>query len=269
MQFVQVNGCVIHYQIIGHESGKPVLVFANSLGTDFRIWRDVVVALAGDFTILNYDMRGHGLSDVPAGPYSLDDHVQDVAGLLDYLKLDNALVCGLSVGGLIAQGLYHARPDLVRGLILCDTATKLGDPEMWSQRMEAAEADGLASIADGIMERWFTKDFITNRKLELAGYRNMLSQQPVEGYVGIMATLRDTDITDKCAAISCPTICVVGSQDVATTPELVESMAALIPGAEFELIAGSGHIPCVEQPEALVAVIRNFAAEATTARTLQ
>ena len=116
MQFAKIGSVTLHYQLIGAPAGKPVIVFANSLGTDFRIWRDVIVRLAGDFAIVTYDMRGHGLSDLGGQTTTMDDHVADLAGLLDLLDTRQVIVCGLSVGGLVAQGLYAARPDLVRAL---------------------------------------------------------------------------------------------------------------------------------------------------------
>lgn len=134
MQFAHINNVTIHYQIIGAPAAKPVIVFVNSLGTDFRIWRDVIVRLAGDFAIVLYDMRGHGLSDLGQLPYSIEDHATDLAALLDMLSVDKAFVCGLSVGGLIAQSLYQRRPELVAGLILCDTAHKIGTDTSWNER---------------------------------------------------------------------------------------------------------------------------------------
>lgn len=260
MQFIDISGVTLHYQLIGGPADKPVIVFANSLGTDFRIWRDVIVRLAGDFPIVTYDKRGHGLSDVGKTPYSMDDHVGDLEGLLDHLKVKNAIVCGLSVGGLIAQGLYVRRPDLVRGLILCDTAHKIGTTESWNARIATVEKDGIASIADGVLKLWFTPEFHARRGADLAGYRNMLARQPVEGYAGTCAALRDADYTEAAKAIAVPTLCVVGDQDGSTPPALVRSMADLIPGSRFKIIDGAGHIPCVEQPEALVELIRRFIA---------
>lgn len=159
VQFVQVKGVSLHHQIIGGPGNKPVIVFINSLGTDFRIWRDVIVRLAGSYPLLTYDKRGHGLSDVGQAPYSIDDHVDDLIGLLEHLKVSDAAVCGLSVGGLIAQGLCARRPDLVKALILCDTAHKIGTADMWAARIAAIEEDGLDGIVDGVMERWFTPAF--------------------------------------------------------------------------------------------------------------
>lgn len=258
MQFARINDASIHYQVIGGPADKPVIVFANSLGTDFRIWRDVIVRLAGDFAILLYDKRGHGLSDVGQPPYSIEDHASDLIGLLETLEIKQAIVCGLSVGGLIAQALYRQRPDLVRALILCDTAHKIGTTEMWNSRIASVEADGIASLVDGVMERWFTPAFRRPENIAYAGYRNMLARQPAAGYAATCGAIRDADYTDSARKIAVPTLCVVGDQDGSTPPDLVRSLAQLIPGARFEIIRDAGHIPCVEQPEALTAVIRTF-----------
>jgi 3-oxoadipate enol-lactonase len=261
VQFIDIGGVTLHYQLIGGPADKPVLVFINSLGTDFRIWRDVIVHLAGDFPIVTYDKRGHGLSDVGTAPYAMEDHVGDLESLLDHLNVKSAIICGLSVGGLIAQGLHARRPDLVRALILCDTAHKIGNAEMWNARIATIEAEGIDPLADPVLERWFTPAFRANRKVELAGYRNMLVRQPAAGYAGTCAALRDADYTEAARGISVPTLCVVGDQDGSTPPEVVRGTADLIAGSRFEIIADCGHIPCVEQPEALLALIRTFLAD--------
>ncbi len=258
MQFARINDVTIHYQIIGGPADKPVLVFANSLGTDFRIWRDVIVRLAGDFAIVLYDKRGHGLSDLGPMPYSIEDHATDLAGLLDFLSVKNAIICGLSVGGLVAQSLYQRRPDLVRALILCDTAHKIGTAESWNARIAKVEADGIESIVDAVMERWFTPAFRRPENTAFSGYCNMLARQPAAGYAATCAALRDADLTEAAAKIAVPTICIVGDQDGSTPPELVLSTAKLIPNARYEVIKDAGHIPCVEQPEALTEAIRAF-----------
>ena len=258
MQFTQVNGVTLHYQLIGAPEGKPAMVFINSLGTDFRIWRDVLVRLAGDVAVVTYDKRGHGFSDVGEAPYSMDDHIGDLEALMDMLKLQNAVICGLSVGGLIAQGLYQRRPDLVRALILCDTGHKIGTTELWNTRIEAIEKGGIESIADPILERWFSGKFRTEEPEALAGYRNMLCRTPAEGYTGTAAAIRDTDYTEQARLIGVPTLCVVGEEDGATPPDLVGELARLIPGARYQPIPGAGHLPCIEQPVVLTDAIRAF-----------
>ena len=258
MQFARVNDITLHHQLIGGPTDKPVVVFVNSLGTDFRIWRDVVVRLAGDFPIITYDKRGHGLSDVGQAPYSIDDHVSDLSGLLDTLSVTGAVICGLSVGGMIALGLADRRPDLVRGLVLCDTAHKIGTAETWNARIAAVEENGLDSIVDAVMERWFTPAFRRPENTAYHGYVNMLVRQPAVGYAATCAALREADLTAAARRIAMPALCLVGDQDGSTPPDLVLSMSRLIAGARYEIIADAGHIPCVEQPETLTVLIRAF-----------
>ena len=120
---------------------------------------------------------------------------------------------------------------------------------------------GIEPIADTVLERWFTEGFRVPSNPDYRGYRNMLIRQPVAGYTGTCAALRDTDFTEASARLDLPVICIVGDQDGSTPPDLVLSTAKLIPNARYEVIANAGHIPCVEQPEALVAIIKAFIKE--------
>ena len=258
MQAVELNGIHIHFQVIGADESKPTLVFSNSLGTDSRIWRDVVVRLVGEAGIVTYDKRGHGLSDLGEPPYAMDDHVGDLAALLDHLGGRPAIVCGLSVGGMIAQGLALSRPDLVAGLVLCDTGMKIGDEAVWLPRIEAIEGGGMAAIADATMQRWFTDAFHRERPAELALYRNMLLRQPPEGYTGTAAAILATDLSDRTPAIDVPTLVMVGDDDRATPPSLNAALARAIGGARFEVVKGAGHLPPIEQPDAVAGMIGAF-----------
>lgn len=255
--FVDINGVTVHTSVYGPEGATP-LVFSNSLGTDFRVWSPLLSRLPKGPRIVLYDKRGHGLSDCPTSNWAMDEHVADLAAILDHHHLKGAIICGLSVGGLIAQLLATRRPDLVRALILCDTAAKIGDDAMWEARIAAIREDGIAAVADAILERWFTSDFRTNRRSELALWRNMLVRTPVAGYVHTCAAIQDTDATESTAKLTVPTLVVVGEEDGSTPPDLVRRTADLIPGARFEVIAGAGHIPCVEQPGILADLINGF-----------
>jgi len=259
LAFARVNGVVLHHRVSG-DAGKPALVFSNSLGTDFRIWHRVIDSLDGSVPTLVYDKRGHGLSDIGRTPYSIEDHVDDLSGLLDRLGIGRAVICGLSVGGIVALGLAARRPDIVKGLVLCDTAHRIGTTESWNARIATVEKSGIAAIAEGILKVWFTPTFRADRRRELDGCRAMLTRQPVEGYVATCAALREADYTAAARAIAVPTLCVVGDQDGSTPPALVRSMADLIPGARLEIIENAGHIPCIEQPAALTALLRRFLA---------
>jgi 3-oxoadipate enol-lactonase len=257
MAFAGINGINLHYRVAGNATGLP-LVLANSLGTDARIWDDVIAALGGAYRIISYDKRGHGLSDAPDGDYRLDDHVDDLAGLLAHLDVQLAVLVGVSVGGLIAQRFALRHPMLLAGLILCDTAPKVGDAAMWNGRIASVREGGLAAIAEGVMARWFTEGFRRDRAIELAGWRTMFERMPVAGYIGTCASLRDADLSDQIGAIKVPTLVVVGADDLSTPPDLVRAAADSIAGARFEIIANCGHIPPIEQPEVLATMIRQF-----------
>jgi len=149
-----------------------------------RIWLDVIRTFRDTKRIVRYDKRGHGMSDAPDAPYSLDDHVDDLDALLEHLEIDDAIVVGVSVGGMIAQGLALKSPERVRGLVLCDTAAKIVTYDAWDERIEAIRSGGLEAIADGIMERWFSSGYRNRAQGELALWRNLLVRTPIEGYIG-------------------------------------------------------------------------------------
>lgn len=258
MQFASINDIVVHYDFQRVKGEKPVVVFINSLGTDFRIWNEVRTRLNKDASTLVYDKRGHGLSDIGNTPYTIEQLASDLIALLDRLSIKRTIICGLSVGGLIAQGVYAARPDLVTGLILSNTAHKIGTAEMWNARIAAIQQDGLTSILDATMPRWFTPVYRRPDNPAYRAYCNMFARQPLDGYAATCAALREADLTEVAKNVSVPTLCLVGDQDGSTPPTLVRELASLIPEADFAEIAASGHIPCIEQPDAYVSLLRNF-----------
>jgi 3-oxoadipate enol-lactonase len=265
MAFKRLGDIVVHHEVTG-PARAPALVLVNSLGTDFRVWNALAPFLAERFRLIAYDKRGHGLTDVPAGPYTIAGLAGDLGRLLDFLEVREAVICGLSIGGMIAQQLAAARPELVRGLVLMDTAHKIGAAALWQDRIEAVQSRGIASIADGILQRWFARPFHEERADELAGWRNMLVRTPAVGYAACCAAIRDADLTAAAAAIKVPTLCLVGADDGATPSTLVQELASLIPGARFREIAAAGHLPCVEQPDAVASTMLQFFEETNLAR---
>ena len=260
MSFVRINSTLLHYRLSGPE-GAPTLVFVNSLGTDARIWDAVIAAFADRYRCLSYDKRGHGLSDAPAGDYALDDHLEDLSGLLDQLNIDRAVVIGVSVGGLIAQGFALRAPERVARLVLCCTAPRMGDTAMWAARIETARSQGLEPMADPVMERWFSPDFRQHRPDDLAGWRNLFLRTNPIGYANTCATLRDTDLTLRIGDIPVPALIVAGDADLAAPVDLVRNCSA-IPHSRFEILEGVGHIPSIEQPARLAGLIEAFLKEA-------
>ncbi|MCW3782387.1 3-oxoadipate enol-lactonase [Defluviimonas salinarum] len=255
MNILDLGDIQLHWREDGDPAGAPV-VFANSLGTDLRMWDKLVPRLPQGLRLIRYDKRGHGLSSCPAGPYGMGTLVRDAERLLDGLGVRDCVFVGLSVGGLIAQGLAVKRLDLLRAMVLSNTAAKIGTQQMWADRIATVRKDGIEAIADGLMERWFSKPFRATP--ELRGWRNMLTRQPVEGYAGTAAAIAGTDFITPTSGLTLPTLVLAGSEDGATPPDLVRETAGLIRGARFELIRGAGHLPPVEKPGEYATLLTGF-----------
>jgi 3-oxoadipate enol-lactonase len=255
MKIARLGDVALHWREDGDPGGAPV-VFANSLGTDLRLWDDVVPLLPPGLRIIRYDKRGHGLSSCPPAPYSMGALVTDAERLLDHLGVTGCVFVGLSIGGMIAQGLAVKRLDLVRGMVISNTAAKIGTAQMWEERIAAVRAGGIEALADAVMERWFSKPF---RQTEaLAGWRNMLVRQPAEGYIGCGAAIAGTDFYTTTATLTLPTLAIAGTEDGSTPPDLVRETADLIKGSRFHLMRGAGHLPCVEKPGEYAEVLTAF-----------
>lgn len=256
MAFITCSSLTLHHTIKG-PPGADTLIFINSLGSDWRIWDKVANAFVNSHRVLRYDKRGHGLSDAPSGDYTMRDHAADLLALMDALKLKTATLIGISVGGMIAQAFALWQPDRVSGLVLCDTGARIGTHQSWADRIAALGQGGIESIADAVLARWFTPAFDGAAR---AGWRNMLLRTPLAGYSGTCAALRDCDLRDAVQAIAVPTLVLCGDQDTSTSPDLNRDLAARIPGAQFVLIAGAAHLPCLEQPAAVIAAITTWQA---------
>ncbi len=260
MTFASSSFGVVHYRSAG-PAHAPAIILGHALGTDSRIWNGVVDELSRDYGVIAYDLRGHGLSSVPQPPYRLDQLAADVLDLADHLSLDRFALAGVSVGGLVAQRFALDHPDRLAGLVLCNTAARIGDDALWNARIGAVEAGGLEAIADGVLMRWFPAALREGRQDEIAGWRNMLLRSPVPGYVGTCAALRDADLTAEIAGIAMPTLVVAGEDDQSTPVALVRGTAKRLPAAQFEIIARAGHLPCIDRPDELARLMRGYLAE--------
>jgi 3-oxoadipate enol-lactonase len=258
MDVLSFDDVSLHVQVEGPADG-PAVVFGNSLGTDLRLWDAVVPLLPSGLRLIRYDLRGHGLSSCPPAPYGMGTLVRDAERVMEALDARDAVFVGLSIGGLIAQGLAAKRLDLVRAVVLSNTAAKIGTRAMWEDRIEALRRDGLASMADTIMARWFSRGF--RESPAVAPWRRMVETCPVEGYAGCCAAIAGSDFYTTTAALRLPALIIAGDQDGATPPDLVRELAELIPGSKFELMRGAGHLPCVEDPAAFAAHLTTFLSE--------
>ncbi|WP_255330634.1 3-oxoadipate enol-lactonase [Paracoccus albicereus] len=242
----------MHVRFDGPEDG-PSLVFANSLGTDFRIW-DAVVQQLPEWRIGRFDKPGHGLSD-RAPITSIDSMADDAAALIEVMGGRAAFV-GLSIGGLIGLSLASRHAECVSSLVLSNTAAKIGTTDSWQTRIDTVEQDGLPSIADGVLEKWFSPAFQASD--DIAPWRNMLTRTDPQGYADACRAIADADLRNAAPGLDLPVMAIAGSLDGSTPPDLVRETAAMIPGSRFEMIEGVGHIPCVETPDQYATLLRNF-----------
>lgn len=260
-RYVDIGGVVLHAEhrpaAQGAAEALPV-VFVNALGTDFRMWDRVVAALDGRFTTLRHDKQGHGLSGLAPGERVMADYADDVARLMRHFGVARAVVAGDSIGGAIAQTLALTAPDMVAGLFLLDTAPRFGTAEVWAERIATVRGQGVAALADGVMERWFPAEMRQRYPAEVAGWRTMVARTDAAGYAAACGALSRFDVSAAIGGLALPVFVGVGSADASTPPAVVEALAAAIPSATFHVFDGVGHLPPVECPGAVAAQLTAF-----------
>ncbi|RMQ47744.1 3-oxoadipate enol-lactonase [Pseudomonas cichorii] len=259
MSAVQLAEGELNYLLEG-PADAPVLVLSNSLGTDLHMWDTQIPAFTRHFRVLRYDTRGHGRSLVSEGPYSIEQNGRDVLALLDALGIDQASFCGLSMGGLIGQWLAINAPERLQRVVLCNTAAKIGTPEVWNPRIETVLRDGQAAMValrDASIARWFTPQFAVSEPATVEPIVGMLAQTSPQGYAANCAAVRDADFREQLASIRLPVLVVCGTQDAVTTPLDGGFMVERIQGARMiELHAA--HLSNVEAGEAFTRPVLAF-----------
>lgn len=258
MPFTDLETIRLYHRIDGDPDGAPV-VFSNALGSDLRIWDKVIARLPRTgLKYIRYDMRGHGQTPVVPPPYTMGGLVRDAEGLLDVLGVTDAVFVGLSIGGMVAQGLAAKRLDLVRALVLSNTAARISTRAIWMQRITEVEAGGLNALAETTLARWFPTAF--RKTAEFAIWRDMMLSTSPEGYIGGAHAIAGSDFYTTTAAMRLPTLGIAGSEDGSTPPDLVRETTNLVPGSRFHLIRKAGHIPCIDAAEDYARVLSEFIA---------
>ncbi len=242
--------------------GAAPIVLSHALGLDLGMWDGVAAELGAAHRILRYDHRGHGGSAVPAGPYAMDDLVDDAARLLREWGQGPVVWVGLSMGGMVGQGLALRHPELLSRLVLANTCARYPDAgrAAWAQRIEKVEAGGMAAVVDLIVERYFSTAFRAAEPAVVDGWRRLLLRNAPAGYVASCHAVANVDWLDQLPDIRCPTLVVAGGQDVGAPVAMSEAMVERIPGARLEVIADAAHLSPVETPAAFMALLRPFLA---------
>jgi 3-oxoadipate enol-lactonase len=245
----------IGYELTGKPTGAP-LIFLHSLGSDHNQWRPQIDALTDEFHVLAVDARGHGLSDAPAGDYALDRMATDIIEVADHVGMDTFHLCGLSVGGLMAQWIAINHSDRLRTLTLANTAAKIGSAEVWNERANIALTNGVGSMIDVILARWFLPPFAAQHRELTASLAATLTATSSKGYAGTCAALSRADLRSDVRQITTRTLLIASSDDGATPPTDLEFLHANIAGSTYHLIEDAAHISNLEAPDHFTRVLR-------------
>jgi len=256
MPMIQSDGCQLHVEVEGPENA-PVLMLCNSLGTDLHMWDGQVKPATQQFRLVRYDRRGHGQSSAPKGPYNMEMLGRDALAIMDGVGVGKVNWCGLSMGGMVGMWLGANAPQRINRLVLSNTAAYMADKGIWNERFKTVRDGGMKAIADGTMERWFTKGFRDRAPQAVARLKEMVLSTPVEGYIGCGEAVRDMDHREIIRKITAPTLIIGGQHDPGTTVEAAEFMRDRIPGAQL-VVLDAAHIANVEQEQVYTDTLLKF-----------
>jgi 3-oxoadipate enol-lactonase len=245
---IRVNAIHIKYELSGRP-GAPVVMLSHALGVNRAMWNPQLPALEPHFRVLRYDTRGHGGSDAPEGPYSLEMLAADAVALLDALTIDAVHWVGLSMGGMIGQQMALEHADRLRSLALSSTAAALPpdvDP-LFEERIAVAAGEGMRPLLQPTLERWFTQAYLRRNSPGVELIRDRFVRTPAAGYIGCTHAIRKLNLLDRLHGIDLPTLVVVGENDLGTPVAAAQAIAAAIPDARLAIISQAAHLCNIEQ----------------------
>jgi 3-oxoadipate enol-lactonase len=255
---VNANGIAFNCEVSGAD-GAPWLVFSNSLATNLHMWDRQVADLADRFRILRYDQRGHGLTDAPAGRYSFDTLIADVIALMDALGIARAHWCGVSMGCATGMGLVQKHPVRFGHMVLCDNPGR-SSPEthrQWEERIAVARRDGMPALLESTMQRWFPPETLKANPPHMDTIRKMILATPINGFIGCAAALGDHDFRPLMPKVQNPVLYMCGEKD-GHNAAAMKVMQDELPGSQYIVLPGAGHISNTDQPAMFTAALRNF-----------
>lgn len=256
MPYLDHAGARLFYTVDGPEAA-PVIIFSNSMGTDHTMWKPQADALTGRFRVVRHDMRGHGRSSTDATQATVDVLGRDVLAILDALQVEQAVFCGLSIGGLIGQWLAANAPERFSKVIVANTAPKIGTAESWSARIDGVLRDGMAPLVEASLGRWFTEGFRNTAGQALDDLRAVLQGLDPRGYALGCTALRDADLREAVKTIRVPVLVIAGSDDPSTTAAEGRALADAIPDARYVELPAA-HLSNREQPGRFTAALLDF-----------
>ena len=258
-KMISANGISIRYSDEGPKDA-PVVVMSHSLSAELAMWDPQADALKGDFRVIRYDTRGHGGTEAPVGPYSLEMLADDAVGLLDALGLDKVHWIGLSMGGMIGQNIALRQTGRFKSLTLCDTSARMPEEgrNSWRDRIAIVSEQGMEPLADPTMERWFTAPYLEQAPSSVEAIRAQFLATKPAGFIGCCHALRTLDYLDELPAIDIPTMIIVGAQDMGTPVAASEAMQAQIPSSQLVVLEDAAHLSNIEQADGFTSALMGF-----------
>ncbi len=257
MKRIEVAGVGIAYRLDGNPNGPPV-VLLHSAGCDLRMWDPHVPALGERFQLVRADARGHGGSDAPPPPYTVERFGADVIGVLDALEIHRAHLVGASLGGLVALWIAVHHPGRVERAVFSGTAARIGTAEAWQERADAVRAGGTEAVSDQVMSRFFSASFRRDHPDVVGWFADVLRVQPPHGYEATCLALRDADLRGEVGAIDAPSLILAGDQDASTPVSDATWLHDAIDGSRLLTLEGAGHLCSVERRDTFDDIVPRF-----------
>ena len=249
-------GFVPAHKFIGERS-NPVLVLSHSMGADRQFWAHQVETLRENFLLLLYDHRGHGESETPPSPWTIQDFGTDLLRLMDNLDLDSVHFCGISLGGMVGLWLAQNAPDRIDKLIIANTTAYTKDPTILQNRLKVIQQQGMEAIVENILEGWFTLEFKKTNPETIEQIRKKLLWADPESYVATAEAVCVMDLRSDLRGITAPTLVITGSEDKPTPKAWGEEIATEIPDAKVVELPAA-HMSNMEAPNAFSQAVLDF-----------
>ncbi len=241
------------------EGNGPAVVLSHALGADMSMWDGVVPLLMDEYTVFRYDARGHGQSDAPPGPYTMEMLADDAAALIQRELVGPVHFVGLSMGGMTGQALAAKYPELVKTLTIANSSSYYDADarRMWQARVDTVLDKGVPAIGEGAMVRWFTPEFRADFPAPVARLRAGLEGTDAKAYAAACGAVGNIDFRESNKTITCPTQVIGGTRDEATPMDMSEQIRREIPGAQLYTI-DAAHLSAVEQPAEFARLVVEF-----------
>ena len=249
----------LRYELSGPKD-RPVVMMSHSLGTRLEMWDAQLPALEPQFQVLRYDTRGHGGSEAPEGAYTLEQLGDDAVGLMDVLGIDRVHWLGISMGGMIGQGLALHHPSRLHSLVLSSTASVMGQETqpIWQDRIDRARSRGMEEMVAETLERWFSPAYLQVNPPPVETIAGQIRSTPVNGFIGCSEAIRRLNYLDRLADIRLPTLIIVGEDDPGTPVSASEAIHRRLPGSQLDIIPAVRHLCNIEAQETFNALLLAF-----------